>query len=53
MPTKITVRVVSLRTGDVIRLERTLKRDLPKDGRWIAYKPKIIKKRKSKATQRK
>ena len=52
MPTKITVKVVNLRTGDTVTLERTIKRELPKSGRWISYNPKIIKKRK-RATKRK
>ena len=45
MPTKITVKVVNLRTGDKIILERIVKRELPKKGRWISYNPKIIRKR--------
>ena len=46
MPTKITVKVVNLRTGDKVILERVIKREFPKNkGRWIAYAPKVKRKR--------
>lgn len=49
MPTKIRVKVVNIRTGDTIILERIIKREFPKSkGRWIAYAPKVTRIRRAK-----